>query len=37
MESRETVLINLFAGQALRHRQREQTCGHQGEGEQGMN
>ena len=28
MESRKMVLMKLFAGQQWRHRQREQTCGH---------
>ena len=28
MESRKMVLMNLFAGQQWRLRQREQTCGH---------
>ena len=30
MESRKTVLRNLFAGQQWRHRHREQTYGHGG-------
>ena len=28
MESRKMVLMNLFAGQQWKHRQREQMCGH---------
>ena len=28
MESRKTVLMNLFTGQQWRYRQREQTHGH---------
>ena len=28
LECRKMVLMNLFAGQGKRHRQREQTCGH---------
>ena len=36
-ESRKTVLMNLFSGQQWKHRHREQTCGHIGEGESGMN
>ena len=36
MESRKTVLMNLFAGQRRRYRQRKQTYGHgMGEGEGG--
>ena len=31
MESRKTVLMNLFAGKEWRRRRREQTCGHSGE------
>ena len=31
IRSREMVLMNLFAGQAKRHRQREQTCEQSGE------
>ena len=34
MESREMVLMNLFAGQAWRFRHREQTYGHGGRGEE---
>ena len=34
MESRMTILMNLFAGQQCRNRHREQTYGH-GEGEEG--
>ena len=30
MESRKTVLLNLFAGQEERHRHGRQTCGHNG-------
>ena len=30
MESREMVLMNLFAGQEQRRRHGEQTCGHGG-------
>ena len=30
MESRKMVLMNIFAGQQWRLRQREQTCGHHG-------
>ena len=30
MEFRKMVLINLFAEQKMRHRQREQTYGHSG-------
>ena len=30
MESRKMVLMNLLAGQQLRHRHREETCGHSG-------
>ena len=37
MESRTMVLMKLFAGQQWRHRQREQTYGHSGEGEGGVN
>ena len=37
MESRKVVLMNLFAGKEWRHRLREQTYGHSGEGENGMN
>ena len=39
MESRKTVLMNLFAGQHWRHRHREQTYRHRAgveEGEGGM-
>ena len=36
-ESRKTVLMNLFSGQQWKRRHREQTCGHIGEGESGMN
>ena len=37
MESRKTVLMNLFAGRQWRYRHREQTYGHgMGEGEGGM-
>ena len=32
MESRKIVLMNVFAGQDQRHRQREQTCGSFGGG-----
>ena len=32
MESRKMVLINLFAGQQWRNRQKEQTYGHAGLG-----
>ena len=28
MESRKTVLMNLFAGQEERHKHTERTCGH---------
>ena len=31
------VQVNLFAGQEWRHRHREWTCGHGGEGEGGTN
>ena len=31
------VLMNLSAGWQWRHRHRDQTCGHRGEGEGGMN
>ena len=34
MESRKMVLINLFAGQQWRNRQKEQTYGHAGLGEE---
>ena len=34
-ESREMVLMNLFAGQQWRRRHREQTCVHRGGGEGG--
>ena len=37
MESRKMVLMNLSAGWQWRHRHRDQTCGHRGEGEGGMN
>ena len=37
MESRKMILMNLFAEQQWRHRHREQTCGHSGEGEGGTN
>ena len=37
MESRKTVLMNLFAGQQWRHRPREQTVDMVGERECGMN
>ena len=37
MKSRKMVLLNLFSGQQWRLRHREQTCGHSGEGEGGMN
>ena len=37
MESRKMVQVNLFAGQEQRHRHREWTCGHGGEGEGGTN
>ena len=39
MESRKMILMNLFAGQQWRCRQREQTYGHGGDrkGEGGMN
>ena len=30
VEPRKMVQMNQFAGQKLRHRCREQTCGHQG-------
>ena len=30
MESRKMVLMNLFAGQQWKCKQREQTCGHSG-------
>ena len=36
-ESRKAVQMNPFAGQEQRHRHREQTCGHSGDGESGMN
>ena len=36
MESSKMVLMDLFAGQQWRHRHREQTCGHSGEGEDGV-
>ena len=36
MESRKTVLMNLFAGQQWRHRQREQTYGHGWAGRRGL-
>ena len=37
MESRKTVLMNLFAGQRWRYRQRKQTYGHgMGKREGGM-
>ena len=32
MESRKTVLMNLFVGQQRRHRNKEQTYGLNGEG-----
>ena len=37
MESRKTVLMNLFVGQEYRCRHREQTLDTMGEGEGGMN
>ena len=38
MESRKTVLMNLFAGQQWKRRHREQACGRRvGEEEGGMN
>ena len=37
MESRKMVQINLFSGQEQSHGHREQTCGHRGEREGGMN
>ena len=36
MESSKMVLMDLFAGQQWRHRHRKQTCGHSGEGEDGV-
>ena len=33
MEFRKMVPMNLFAGEQWRHRHREHTCGHSGEGE----
>ena len=35
MESRKMVLKNLFSGQQLRNRHREQTCGHGERGGEG--
>ena len=37
LESRKMALIKLLAGQEERRRHREQTYGHSGEGENGMN
>ena len=37
MESRKIVLMKLFAGQQWRHREKEQTYGHSGAGEGGVN
>ena len=37
MESRKTVLMNLFARQQWKHTHRDQTWGHSGEGEGGTN
>ena len=35
MESRKTVLKNLFTGKQRKNRQREQTCGHGERGGEG--
>ena len=35
MESRRTILMNLFAGQPWRHRHSEQICGHGGQDKRG--
>ena len=37
MEYRKMVLMNLYAEQESRHRQKEQDCGHSGEREGGAN
>ena len=37
MESRKMVLMNQLLGQQWKRRQKEQTYGHSGEGEGGMN
>ena len=37
IESRKLVDMDLFAGKEQRHRGREWTCSHSGEGEGGMN
>ena len=37
MDSRKMLLMNLYAGQQWRWRHGEQSCGHSGEGQGGMN
>ena len=37
MESKKTVLMNLFSGKQWRYSHRELNCGHGGEGDGGTN
>ena len=37
MESRKMILMKLFSGKEWRHKCREWTCGHNGEGDGGTN